>query len=136
MTVPARVRVALLTMALAVSAGVAAEEPAARAAPVDQIELRLTKIEKIVDDVVKGRAELRAGMKNLLAKDKVSTTDARALCESVGDQTKVMSLVGGQIALLEREENQQAMSGKQRQRLAKAKGTLEQTPPKMDCASF
>lgn len=132
-----RARALLAAAVLGCAALVAAAQDAAgEAIPADQIEARLKKIEQVVDSVVKGRAELRAGMKDLLSKNKVSASDARALCESVGDQSKVVTLVGGQIALLERNENQKSMSAKQRARLAKARATLDQTPPKVDCSAF
>jgi hypothetical protein len=123
---------ALVIATTARAAAAAGDQPQ----PVDQIEQRLQKIEKVVDDLVSGRAELRTGMRELLAKKKVTEQDARALCESVGDQSKVITLVGGQIALLEREENRNAMSAKQRARLARARTTLDRTPPQMDCSSF
>jgi hypothetical protein len=114
----------------------AASQPPVEAVPPGQIEVRLKKIEKIVVDLAKGRAELGAGMKEMIGKNQMSQGEARKLCETVGDQSKAMSLLGGQIALLEREENQKSMSGKQRTRLAKARATLDGTPPKMDCSAF
>ena len=114
----------------------AADQPAGAPAAVDQIEERLAKIESIVDNLAKRRADLKSGMKQAVDKNQASAAEVRRLCEMAGDQTKGLTLLEGQIALLERDENQKAMTVKQRARLAKARAKLDQTPPKMDCSAF
>ena len=114
-----------------------AETPApAQPQPLDHLEERLAWVEKHTDDVVSGRRELVSGLKQLLASKKISATDARQLCETGGDQSKILEVIRGQVVELAKPENQAAMSAAQRKRFAKDQAALAPLTPKLDCSAY